>query len=85
MAKKLTTGPRGAVFLAERELGRLEFGAAGAYGKLLSIGVRSIRRLGGRRRHEICDISFASNRVVDIDVPGHDIYIAIAFVASRVE
>ena len=83
--KKLTTGPRSAVFLAERELHRLRFGAAGAYGKLLSIGVRTVRRLGSRRRHETCDISFAANRVVDIEEPGHDMYVAIALLASRRE
>jgi SAM-dependent methyltransferase len=84
-AKKLTTGPRSAIFMAERELHRLRFGAAGAYGKLLSIGVRAVRRLGSRRRHEICDISFAANRMVDIGEPGHDMYVAIALVASRRE
>src|SRR5262249_50637899 len=39
-AKKLTTGPRCAVFLVERQLHWLRFGAAGAYGKLLSAGVQ---------------------------------------------
>jgi SAM-dependent methyltransferase len=81
--KKLTTGPRSAVFLAERELHRLRFGAAGPYGKLLSIGVRAVRRLGSRRRHETCDISFAANRVVDIKEPDHNMYVAIALLASR--
>jgi SAM-dependent methyltransferase len=84
-AKKLTTGPRSAVFLAERELHRLRFGAAGAYGKLLSIGVRTVRRLGSRRMHETCDISFAANRVVDIEEPHHDMYVAIAILAFRVK
>ena len=83
--KKLTTGPRSAVFLAEREFNRLRFGAAGAYGKLLSIGVRTVRRLGSRRRHETCDISFAANRVVDMGEPGHDMYVAIALLAFRRE
>jgi SAM-dependent methyltransferase len=82
-AKKLTTGPRSAVFLAEREFHRLRFGAAGAYGKLLSMGVRMVRRLGSRRRHETCDISFAAHRIVDSEEPGHDIYVAIALLASR--
>jgi SAM-dependent methyltransferase len=84
-AKKLTTGPRSAVFLAEREFHRLRFGAAGAYGKLLSIGVRTVRRLGSRRRHATCDISFAAHRVVDSGEPGHDTYVAIALLASRRE
>jgi SAM-dependent methyltransferase len=82
-AKKLTTGPRSAVFLAERELDRLRFSEAGVYGKLLSIAVKMVRWLGGRRRHEMCDISFARNRVVDIEEPGHDMYIAMALLACR--
>jgi SAM-dependent methyltransferase len=40
-AKKLTTGPRCAVFLVERQLHWLRFGAAGTYGKLLSAGVKA--------------------------------------------
>jgi SAM-dependent methyltransferase len=84
-ARKLTTGPRSAVFLAEREFHRLRFGAAGMYGKLLSLGVRTVRRLGSRRLHKTCDISFAANRVVDIDEPGHNTYVAIALLAYRPE
>jgi SAM-dependent methyltransferase len=84
-AKKLTTGPRCAVFLVERQLHWLRFGAAGAYGKLLSAGVKAVRRLGSRRRHEACDLCFGRNRVVDIEEPGHDMYIAIALLASRRE
>jgi SAM-dependent methyltransferase len=82
-AKKLTTGPRSAVFLAEGELYRLRFGAAGVYGKLLSLGIRTVTRLGNRRLHEACDISFAKNRVVDIEDAGHNIYVAIALLAYR--
>jgi len=82
-AKKLTTGPRSAVFLAEREFRRLRFGAAGVYGKLLSIGFLAVRGLGTRRRHEACDISFAGNRVVDIEEPGHNMYVGIAILAFR--
>src|SRR5262249_54093724 len=84
-AKKIKKEPRSAIFLAERELNRVRFGAAGAYGKLLSIGVRTVRRLGGRRRHKTCDISFAAHRVVDIAEPGHEMYVAIALLASRRE
>jgi hypothetical protein len=85
IAKKLTTGPRCVVFLAERELWRLRFGAAGLYGKLLSLGSRAVRRLGERRRHEASDISFPSCRVVDMDEPGHNMYVAIAMLAIRRE
>jgi SAM-dependent methyltransferase len=81
--KKLTTGPRGALFLAEMELHRLRFGPAGPYGKLLSLGVRAVQRLGSRRRHEASDLSFDNYRMVDMDQPSHNIYVAIALVASR--
>jgi SAM-dependent methyltransferase len=84
-AKKLTTGPRSVVFLAEGQLHRLRFGRAGVYGKLLSIGIRAVRRLGSRRLHETCDLSFAANRVVDLEEPGHNMYIAIALLAFRRE
>jgi SAM-dependent methyltransferase len=83
VARKLTTGPRSAVFFAEGEFHRLRFGAAGFYGKLLSLGVRTVKRLGSRRLHEMCDISFAANRVVDIQEPGHNTYVAIAILAYR--
>jgi SAM-dependent methyltransferase len=82
-SKKLTTGPRSAVFLAERQLERLRFGSAGAYGKLLSMGIKVVKRLGSRLRHETCDKCFAQNRVVDGGDPGHDMYIAIALLAAR--
>jgi SAM-dependent methyltransferase len=82
-AKKVTTGPRCALFLAERELSRMQFGAAGAYGKLLSLGVRAVRRLGAQRRHRASDISLSRFRVVDIEEPGHGMYVAVAFLASR--
>jgi SAM-dependent methyltransferase len=85
VAKKLTTGPRCIVFLAERDLWRLRFEAAGFYGKLLSLGTRAVQRLGGHRRHEASDISFPNHRVVDIEEPGHNMYVAIAMLASRRE
>jgi SAM-dependent methyltransferase len=81
--KKLTTGPRGVLFLSERELHRLRFDGAGLYGLCLSNGIRAVQRLGARRRHEISDRSFPSHRVVDAEQVGHDIYIAIALLAYR--
>jgi hypothetical protein len=82
-AKKVTTGPRSVVFLAERELWRLRFGKAGLYGKLLSLGIRAVERLGGRRRHEATDRSFSHCRVVDFEEAGHDMYVVVAMRASR--
>jgi SAM-dependent methyltransferase len=81
--KKLTTGPRGSIFLSERELGRLNFNRAGAYDHLLWFGIRTVRWLGARRLHEACDKSFPHFRVVDAGESGHDIYICIAVLASR--
>jgi SAM-dependent methyltransferase len=81
--KKLTTGPRGVLFLSEREFHRLRFNAAGTYGALLSHGVRAIQRLGARRLHEASDRSFPHHRVVDASECGHDIYIGIAVLAIR--
>ena len=72
-------------FFGGKALHWLRFGAAGAYGKLLSAGVKAVRRLGSRRRHETSDIRFAGNRAVDFEEPGHDMYTAIALLASRRE
>jgi SAM-dependent methyltransferase len=82
-AKKLTTGPRCAVFLAERELRRLRAGSAGAYGALFGLGLRVVQRLGARRRHAWSDASFPAHRVVDLDETGHDSYVAVAMLARR--
>jgi SAM-dependent methyltransferase len=81
--KKLTTGPRAMVFLTEREFHRLRFNPAGAYGILLSFGVRAIQRLGARRLHLASDRSFPHHRVVDAREPGHDIYVVLAVLACR--
>ena len=81
--KKLTTGPRGILFLGEREMHRLRFDGAGAYGRCLSYGIRIVQRLGTRRMHNASDKSFAGNRVVDANESGHDIYVAIALLANR--
>jgi SAM-dependent methyltransferase len=81
--KKVTTGPRGVMFLSERELRRLNFGKAGLYGFLLSLGIRVIRGLRMRRMHEASDISFPGYRVVDASEGGHDIYIVVAALATR--
>lgn len=81
--KKLTTGPRGIVFLAERELSRLRFRKSGLYGALISLGVRAVERLGSRRRHQACDKDFSHFRVVDFKEAGHDIYVIVALLASR--
>jgi SAM-dependent methyltransferase len=80
---KLTTGPRAAMFLVERELHRLRFDGRGLYTHLLKQGARIVRRGGARRRHEACDASFPQHRMVDVDQNGHDMYIALALVARR--
>jgi SAM-dependent methyltransferase len=80
---KLTTGPRGVVFLIERELARLNFKRAGAYDYLLWFGFRIIRMLGVRRLHKASDKSFPQHRVVDASEAGHNIYICVAMLAAR--
>jgi hypothetical protein len=81
--KKLTTGPRAAVFFAERELYRLKFTQGGLYSQMLWYGMRIFRGTGARRRHEACDANFPHHRVVDAYESGHDIYVAIALMARR--
>jgi SAM-dependent methyltransferase len=81
--RKLTTGPRAAVFFAERELYRLNFKRGGLYSHMLWYGMRIVRRTGARRRHEACDANFPHHRVVGTDENGHDMYIAIALTAHR--
>ena len=85
--KKLTTGPRAAVFLAERVFGEqgqgFNFKRLGVYGRIAHHGVRAVRRLGARRRHFACDASFPQHRVADLHEEGHDMYIAIALLAHR--
>jgi SAM-dependent methyltransferase len=84
VVKKLTTGPRCALFLAEREAARLRFGAAGLHGRLISLGMRALFRVGSRSRlHVASDVSFVNHRVVEMSEPGHDNYVAIAIRARR--
>lgn len=83
--RKATTGPRAAVFIAEREQHRMEFDNSGWYSRGLTYGTRIFRRAGARRLHEACDASFPQHRVVDANQGdrGHDIYIAIVLSARR--
>ena len=80
---KLTTGPRAAIFVAERDLFRLRFKRGGIYSLMLDYGLRVVRKAGSRRRHEACDASFSQYRVIEADRDGHDLYIAIALLAYR--
>lgn len=82
-AQKLTTGPRAAMFILERELHRMHFLQTGIYSHLLHYGAAVVRRAGARRRHLVCDRSFPQNRTVEANEAGHDIYIAIAIAARR--
>lgn len=81
--KKLTTGPRGALFLAERELSRLRLKKAGWYGLYASMGIRLLQRIGAAGRHKGSDASFPDHRVVDVSESGHDIYVALAVLARK--
>jgi SAM-dependent methyltransferase len=87
--KKLTTGPRAAVFFAERERQRLEFdrirpySRRGVYSRALKYGLRLFWLAGPWRVHNACDANLPEYRAVDADQPGHDTYVAIALVARR--
>jgi SAM-dependent methyltransferase len=81
---KLTTGPRAAIFLAERELSRLRFRGPGFYARMLNYGARAVRRLANaKRRHLRCNASFPDHRMADEGDPGHDMYIAVIVQAHR--
>lgn len=80
---KLTTGPRAAMFLVDRELWRLRFKGSGLFARMLDYGVRFVRHADARRRHEAYDASFSEHRVVDANQQGHDLYIAIMILAYR--
>jgi SAM-dependent methyltransferase len=80
---KLTTGPRAAMFIAERELFRFRFNGAGLYSLMLDCSARVVRKAGARRRHEACDASFSQHRISDADQDSHDMYIGIALAAHR--
>jgi SAM-dependent methyltransferase len=91
--KKLTTGPRAAVFIAERERDRLEFNRVdlwsrvGFYSRLLDYGARLFRlqtTSSPWRIHRACDVNLSQHRVVDAGQLGHGIYIAIALAAQKV-
>lgn len=87
--KKLTTGPRAAMFIADREKHRLRFdqaklnSRAGLYSRAIDSGIRLLLRVGSWRIHRACDINFSHDRVVDAAQQGHDIYVAIALIARR--
>jgi hypothetical protein len=83
VTKKLTTGPRCVVYLAQRNLGRLRFGTAGLYGAALSCGLRLVQKIGGRRLHNASDLSFPNCRIVDAEEAGHDLYVLVAILARR--
>jgi SAM-dependent methyltransferase len=81
--KKLTTGPRAVVFLAEREQSRMRFdrinlwNSVSFYGWMMDCGARLFRKIGSYRIHRACDLNLGDYRVVDADQSGHEIYIAI--------
>jgi SAM-dependent methyltransferase len=85
--KKLTTGPRAAIFLAERGLGRqrqqFNFSRLGILSRVANHGLHVVHMAGIRRRHAACDVKFPRHRMVDLSEAGHDMYIAIALLAYR--
>ena len=81
--RKLTTGPRAAVFFAERALWGPEFRRAAFHHVAALIGLPVLQRISARRRHLACDVCFSQYRVVDANSAGHNSYIAIALTACR--
>jgi SAM-dependent methyltransferase len=89
---KVTTGPRAALFLAERLSGRFEFASGHLLARSLRLGLRLMRRFGtaqmreygARRLHEMADSKFADNRVVDAHEVGHGTYIGVGMLALRI-
>ena len=81
--KKITTGPRAAIFLAEQQFQTFRSSLTGPYGTVISLGIRAVQRIGSRRLHNVCDTSFKGWRVVDAEEAGHSTYIVIGVLAAR--
>lgn len=83
LVKKLTTGPRAAIFFAERA----EFVPRGVSARLFNfiplLAVLALKRMGARYRHRFCDSCFPLHRVVDASEEGHNMCVAILLVARR--
>ena len=80
--RKLTTGPRAAVFFTTSPVGPGVRRAAFHHVAAL-IGLPVLQRISARRRHLACDACFSQYRVVDANSAGHNSYIAIALTACR--
>jgi SAM-dependent methyltransferase len=79
---KLTTGPRALMFLVENYCHTVKFSRRTAVG----LGWRLVERAISRNRasfHSLCDRTFATNRVVHDEVPGHAIYLCIQICAEK--
>jgi SAM-dependent methyltransferase len=81
--KKITTGPRAALFFAERQFYNLQSNPVGWYARLLSLGIRTIQRIGTRRLHIAADMTFKNNRIIDANEADHPSFIAIAILAVK--
>lgn len=81
--KKLTTGPRAAVFFAERANWGPEFRRSSLRHIAALIGLPVLQHTSAVRRHEACDSCFSRYRVVAADEPGHNSYVAIMVAGIR--
>ncbi len=81
--KKITTGPRAALFLAEGQFYRFRSNPIGLYARALSLAIRGVQRFGAARLHAACDLNYPKNRVVEADEAGHEMYIGVAILATR--
>jgi len=82
--KKLTTNARALMYFMQRFSGWFDSSSAGAYSPLLRM-YRSYLHRRPKRWHTLADKLFASNRVVDAKLPGHEIYVGLFAVAERRE
>ncbi|MGH7090909.1 MAG: class I SAM-dependent methyltransferase, partial [Stellaceae bacterium] len=81
--RKLTTGPRATVFFAERTDYGSDYWRVARYYRAILFGLRGLRAISARRRHEACDICFPAHRVVDFGEAGHETYVALVLAARR--
>jgi SAM-dependent methyltransferase len=83
VAKKLTTGPRAAIFFAERAGFAPSRISTALYNLFPLLALLALRRMGDRRRHRFCDACFPLHRVACASEEGHGMYVAILLVARR--
>lgn len=80
--EKLTTGPRAIIFLMEQFHRSLDASRKTFFGLFLWFIRKTIHRYNNYV-HPHCDKAFASNRVVDANLPGQPLYIGLFAVCKK--